>query len=244
VLVFALAALDYTRTFCTWRHLGSLRRRALWLHRWSRVVSRILGLQLHHSGTPPQSGMIVSNHLSYLDILAYSALAPCVFIAKKEVAGWPIFGLFARMAGTIFVDRSRRMQVAQANQRIAEALQTGTVVVLFAEGTSSDGRTVLPFRSSLLKSAALSSCPALPAAIRYRVDDGSVSDEVCYWRDMTLLPHLLNFLTKRGVHVGVAFGDDVGEVTRSSRKEVARRLHDHVCGLHAFLEGTLATHQD
>jgi 1-acyl-sn-glycerol-3-phosphate acyltransferase len=234
-LVLALAGLDYARTLCFCRRNEPMCRRASWLQRWSRVVSRLIGLQLHHRGTPPSSGMIVSNHLSYLDILAYSALVPCVFVAKKEVASWPVLGLFARMAGTIFVDRTRRMKVADANLRITQVLQAGIVVVLFAEGTSSDGRTVLPFRSSLLEPAALSQCPVAPAAIRYHLDDGSVPDEVCYWRDMTLLPHLLNLLTKSSVRAEVAFDTRELETQTLSRKQAALRLHHRVACLHANL---------
>jgi 1-acyl-sn-glycerol-3-phosphate acyltransferase len=231
ILVLVLAAADYMRTLCFYRRSEPLRRQALWLQRWSRIVLRLIGLELHHRGTPPSSGMIVSNHLSYLDILAYSALVPCVFIAKKEVASWPVLGLFARMCGTIFVDRTRRMKVASANQRISEALRAGMVVVLFAEGTSSDGRTVLPFRSSLLEPATLALCPVAPAAIGYHLDDGSVPDEVCYWRDMTLLPHLLHLFAKRAVRAHVAFGGGEAEPLPLSRKNAARQLHRHVARL-------------
>lgn len=227
-LVLVLAAADYMRALCLYRRNEPMRRRALWLQRWSRVVSRLIGLELHHRGRPPSSGMIVSNHLSYLDILAYSALVPCVFVAKKEVASWPVLGLFARMAGTIFVDRTRPMKVADANLQISEALRTGTVVALFPEGTSSDGRTVLPFRSSLLEPASLSRCTVAPAAIRYHLDHGSVPDEVCYWRDMTLLPHLLNLFAKRAVGAMITF--EIGEPKALSlvRKDAARQLHHRV----------------
>ncbi|MFN0128126.1 MAG: lysophospholipid acyltransferase family protein [Verrucomicrobiales bacterium] len=192
-------------------------------------------MELEHRGAPSKSGMIVSNHLSYLDILAFSSIAPCAFVAKKEVSGWPVLGLFAKMAGTIFVDRSRRSDVEEANLRIAEALAAGVVVVLFAEGTSSDGSSVLPFRSSLLEPVILCGCAAVPAAIGYHLDEGSVSDEVCYWRDMTLLPHLLNLFGKRRVRAWVAF--EVG-ATYASRKEAAQLLHKRVCELHAVLEKT------
>jgi 1-acyl-sn-glycerol-3-phosphate acyltransferase len=136
------------------------------------------------------------------------------------------------MAGTIFVDRTRRMKVADANLRITEALQTGVVVVLFAEGTSSDGRTVLPFRSSLLEPVAQSHCAVAPAAICYRLDEGSVTDEVCYWRDMTLLPHLLNLFAKRAVGATITF--EIGEPKALSlvRKDAARQLHHRVACFH------------
>ncbi len=182
--------------------------------------------------------MIVSNHLSYLDIIAYSALVPCVFVAKKEVASWPILGLFARMAGTIFVDRTRRMRLVETNLQIAEALHSGTVVVLFPEGTSSGGENVLPFRSSLLDPATLARCTVAPAAIRYQLDDGSAPDEVCYWHDMTLLPHLLNLFSKRAVRTDVGFELGEADPLPSSRKDAGKQLHDQVSSLHAALTVT------
>jgi lyso-ornithine lipid O-acyltransferase len=234
-LVLSLAAIDYVRSVLLSRHREMHSKRALWLHRWSQIVAWIIGLRLHHYGTPPTSGMIVSNHLSYLDILCYSALEPCLFVAKKEVGNWPILGPFARIAGTIFVDRTRKMDVADANLRIAEALHAGTPVVLFAEGTSSDGRTVLPFRSSLLQPAVLSHC-TVPAAIHYHLDDGSVSNEVCYWGDMTLLPHLLKLFAKRNVQAHVTFGACGFAARFLSRKNAAQQLHGHVIDLHTALK--------
>lgn len=233
VAVLALAAADYARLWRLRAGERALATRARWLHRWSRVVLRLIGLELHHHGAPPTSGMIVSNHLSYLDILAYSALVPCVFVAKREVASWPVLGLFARMAATIFVDRTRRLEVANTNQRIAEALKVDAVVVLFAEGTSSDGRTVLPFRPSLLEPATGCDSTIVPAAIRYHLDEGSVVDEVCYWRDMTLLPHLVNLFTKRRVRAGIRFGSAEAGAMHRERKEASRLLHERVSELRA-----------
>jgi 1-acyl-sn-glycerol-3-phosphate acyltransferase len=236
-LVLVLAAADSIRAFCIGCHSEPIRRRALWLQHWSRIVSRLIGLELHHSGTPPCSGMIVSNHLSYLDILAYSTLLPCVFVAKKEVANWPVLGLLARMAGTIFVDRTRRTKVADTNRRITEVLRAGVIVVLFAEGTSSDGRTLLPFHASLLEPAAISRCSIVPAAIQYHLDDGSVTDEVCYWRDMTLLPHLINLFAKSTVLTRVSFGVCETAAIPYSRKETAQKLYRQVAELRGVLDG-------
>ena len=100
----------------------------------------------------PSSGLLVSNHLSYLDIVVLSSIRPCVFVAKRDVARWPLFGWLAHAAGTIFVDRERRFSTEFVNG-IHEAIAAGLPVVLFPEGTSSDGSTVLPFKSALLESA-------------------------------------------------------------------------------------------
>jgi 1-acyl-sn-glycerol-3-phosphate acyltransferase len=234
-LVLALALVDYVRAACLSRHIALRHRRARWLQRWSCIVARLIGLQLEHRGTPPRSGMIVSNHLSYLDILAYSALVPCVFVAKQEVSHWPIFGLFARLSGTIFVDRTRRLKVAAANHRISEALHAGLVVVLFPEGTSSDGRIVLPFHSSLLEPAIVSARPLTLAAIHYLPERGAVADEICYWGEMTLVPHLLNLLSLPKIRTRITFTPVEDTMSLNSRKAAAYEWHRIINCLFAIL---------
>jgi 1-acyl-sn-glycerol-3-phosphate acyltransferase len=231
--VFGAAAIHYALTIPSIPKRERLRSRALWLQRWSRHCARAIGMRIEQHGDAPSSGMIVSNHLSYLDILAFSAITPCVFVAKQEVAGWPLLGFFARLAGTIFVNRASRMKVADTNACIESALQAGATVLLFAEGTSSDGRTVLPFRPALLEPMIKSQCPATPAAVSYALTDGSVADEVCYWRDMTLLPHLLNLLTKLSVLACVGFDRAIPVV--SARKDSAVSLREAVMNLHQAL---------
>ncbi len=130
-----------------------LAARTEWLHRWCRFACRVLGIRVTTLGAMPRSGLLVCNHLSYLDIIVLSSIRPCIFVAKRDVAGWPLFGWLAHAAGTIFVDRQRPLATAFAVNRIHAAIATGLPVVLFPEGTSSDGSTVLPFKSSLLESA-------------------------------------------------------------------------------------------
>jgi 1-acyl-sn-glycerol-3-phosphate acyltransferase len=173
--------------------------------------------------------LLVSNHLSYLDILILAALTPARFVAKSEVRNWPVFGWFARLAGTIFVERNKRSQAAQSAEQIALALSEGSLVVLFPEGTSSGGETVLPFRSSLLEPAARKLHTVTAGLIGYQLTDGDVSEEVCYWKDMTLLPHLINLLSKRTVHAFLHFAQLRQETT--NRKTLARRLHSEVLRL-------------
>ena len=231
----AAAAVAYPFMTCGGRANAQRWRRARWLHRLCRVLTHVVGLHVRSNGWPVRSGMIVSNHLSYLDIVAYSALTPCVFVAKKEVRDWPIFGLFARLAGTVFVDRERRTAVAGACSEIAGAVRAGIPVVLFAEGTSSDGRGVLRFRSSLLEPAARFDALFTPAAISYELAEGSPEMEVCYWGEMTLLPHLLNLFTKRQVEAQIAFGFPITLPPDWSRKQLAQNLHGIVSLLHANL---------
>jgi 1-acyl-sn-glycerol-3-phosphate acyltransferase len=190
---------------------------------------RCLGIRVEAREPAPSSGLLVCNHLSYLDVLVLAALTPVLFVAKSEVRGWPILGWFARLGGTIFVQRDRRSPAVQSAQQIEAALRTGVVVVLFAEGTSSGGETVLPFKSALLEPATRSSHALTAGLLQYYLPGGSVSEEVCYWKDMTLVPHLINLMGKRGVRASVRFATLRGG--SANRKELARQLHSEVLKL-------------
>ena len=172
---------------------------------------------------------MVSNHLSYLDVVVLSSIGPCVFVAKRDVAAWPLFGWLARAAGTIFVDRERRLATADVVDLVREAVAGGSLVVLFPEGTSSDGSTVLPFKSALLESAVELRCSVAAAAIEYTLDKGSVADEVCYWRDMTLVPHLLNLFFKREIRSTCSFS--LPRIRIGDRKEIARELREEIISM-------------
>lgn len=133
---------------------GSKQQRRLphWYH---RQVCRLLGIRIQRHGTisDDQAVLVISNHVTWLDIPILSALAPVSFVAKKEVAQWPLAGSLARLQRTVFVDRGRRTAVGATSNEIATRLQSGDHVVLFAEGTSSDGNRVLPFKTSLFAAA-------------------------------------------------------------------------------------------
>ncbi len=203
--------------------------RARWLQQVCRRVLRVFGVQLRIGGAIPSSGLLVCNHLSYLDILVLGAMTPCVFISKCEVRHWPVFGWFASWAGTIFLQRDRRSDVMRVTAEMRRVLETGARVVLFPEGTTSDGRAVLPFKSALLEAATEQSQGLSAAFIEYTLKDGSVADEVCYWRDMTLFPHLLNLLGKHGLEARLGFVE-LKHPSRD-RKQLARQLHAEVLRL-------------
>jgi len=225
-LMVALGAL--ARTAFVPRDSRALAR-ARWLQWASRRILRVLGLQPEAYGPLPKSGLLVSNHLSYLDVLVLATITPCLFVAKQDVKSWPLFGWLARMGGTIFVSRESRMKARDSAAEIKTALDSGGLVVLFPEGTSSGGETVLPFKSALLEPAAGASHPVSAARIAYYLPGGNISEEVCYWKDMTLLPHLLHLLGKRGLRAGVCFApfnEKIGD-----RKELARSLHREVTSL-------------
>jgi 1-acyl-sn-glycerol-3-phosphate acyltransferase len=208
------------------RRDGRASARAAWLHDWCRFACRVLGVRTNVHGIIPRRGLLVCNHLSYLDILVISATTPCVFVAKRDVRSWPLFGWLAKAAGAIFVDRRRKTDAARIGSLIRDAVNGHNLVVLFPEGTSSDGSTVLPFKSALLEPALELDARITAGAIDYRLRDGSVGDEVCYWRDMTLVPHLLNLFGKSVIEGNLAFA----RVHNSSRnrKVVAQKIRDEI----------------
>lgn len=123
-------------------------------HWYHRQVCRLIGIDISLDGAVASGRpvLLVSNHTSWLDIPVLSAVAPVSFVAKKEVGSWPLVSSLARLQRTVFVDRNRRHATGDAADEISERLKTGDVIVLFAEGTSSDGNRVLPFKTSLFGS--------------------------------------------------------------------------------------------
>ncbi len=205
--------------------------RAAWLHRSSRRHLKIFGYTATVTGPIPKSGLLVSNHLSYLDILAISAATPAVFVSKAEVKRWPLFGWLAKLAGTVFIERERRTHVGQVNREIQAALAGSALVVIFPEGTSSDGETILSFRSSLLEPALAGGYEISTACLHYELPDGDAKNEVCYWGDHTFSPHLINLLGKKSIRATLRFGKF--QRTTDDRKELAIQLRDAVISLKA-----------
>ena len=207
----------------------SLPARTIWLQRSSRRMLQLLAVEVDARGAPPSSGLLVCNHLSYLDILVLVTLAPSVFVSKSEVRHWPVFGWFSRMSGTLYVDRTRRSDVGRLTGEIRDVLRRGIVVVLFPEGTSSNGRDVLPFKSSLLEPVSGAQHALTVAHIGYALADGSVENDICYWGDMTFFPHFLKLLTKRGIRARVRFAPI--KHPAAQRKDLAPQLHAEITRL-------------
>ena len=228
-VAISISLLDYLFR-CAFRRPEARRAaRAAWLHRATGRTLRFFQIKARATGPVPVRGLLISNHLSYLDILVLSSLTPAVFVSKHDVKYWPVFGQFAVLAGTVFVDRRRRFQVGQVNHEITTALKEGTLVVLFPEGTSTNGQTLLPFKSSLLEPAADPAWPLVIGWIHYEIDDGDAGEEVCYWGNHTFFPHMLNLLSKRQVRVTVRFGQFSGR--NSNRKELAPQLRAEILAL-------------
>lgn len=185
----------------------TLEQRALWLQGACRTVLSSLGIHYRVHGEAPSYGLVVSNHLSYLDILIISAAMPCFFVAKVEIGGWPFFGWAARVGGTIFLDRGSRASAMSVAEIMSERLKLPVPVLLFPEGTSTDGGEVLPFHPRLIDPATSNGFQITAAAVRYTIEGGVEERELCWYGDVTFVPHLMKALGTPGFSAEVTFGE-------------------------------------
>ncbi len=210
---------------------------------YHRILCRLLRVSVTCEGEirHDRPMLILSNHVSWIDIVALSAVLPVSFIAKSEVRGWPVFGLLARLQRTVFVDRERRSKTRQTNQELGQRLTEGDAIVLFAEGTTSDGLRILPFRSPLVgaaREALLGEHPEheimiQPVCLLYTHRNGlrlSRADmpHIGWYGDMDLLPHLTNVITAGPLDVRVAFGRPIAFSAGSDRKQITRQAEAEV----------------
>ena len=163
----------------------SSQQRAEWMHFCGRIVLAAIGIDYRVEGEPPTGAtLIVANHLSYLDIAICSAAAPSTFVAKLEIAEWPGFGLLAKLGGTIFVDRVSRISAWEVADRMALRLAEGCPVLLFPEGTSTDGSEVVRFHPTLFAAAVEGGLPVTTAALFYEPHGaGTHERDLCWFGD-------------------------------------------------------------
>ena len=202
-----------------------------WLPRtFHRLACRVMGIvvDVHGSMNGGQTAW-VANHLSYLDIMAIGSIVQCSFVSKDEVRGWPILGGLARLWGTVFISRTSR-RAAAVGESLASALATGRSLVVFPEGTSSDGTSVLPFKSSLFETfvadSAASRITLQPLTVSVTSIDGhavdaSNRDMYAYHGAASLGPHLLRFLGTSGARIRLDFHAPVPTQPGQSRKVLA-----------------------
>ncbi|MGD0632053.1 MAG: lysophospholipid acyltransferase family protein [Terracidiphilus sp.] len=205
-LVLTLAACVVRYWFGRLRGPYTLERRALWLQGCARLLMRSMGIQAIIQGQPPTHGLVVANHLSYLDVVILSAAMPCFFVAKMEIDAWPFFGKAARSGGTIFLDRASRASANSVASQMTQRLQMPIPVLLFPEGTSTEGAQVLRFHSRLIHPATVAGAPITAAAIRYVMEDGTPERELCWFGNALFLPHLWKTLGTAGFSAEIRFG--------------------------------------
>lgn len=190
---------------------------------WARRVTRLLRMRIDVRGRPPaEPCVLVSNHLSYVDIVVLAAHLDAIFVAKSEVAGWPVLGPMTRAMGTIFVNRTAVRELPRVNDSIERALAAGHTVVIFPEGTSTRGEEVLPFRPSLLEPAVRTSYPVGCASLSYRTPPGEppASLSVCWWGDMPFFGHAVGLVQLSQFDATLHFGEAL--LREKDRKVLAR----------------------
>jgi 1-acyl-sn-glycerol-3-phosphate acyltransferase len=199
---------------------------------WSRRVLAVFGVRVEVSGSPAAGPvLLVANHVSWLDVLAIDALEPVRFVAKSELRRWPLLGRMAAAGGTLFIERERKRDALRVIHQVASALLGGDRVAVFAEGTTSDGRGVLPFHANLLQAAVSSSAALQPVALRYSDASEMFSAAAPYVGDMTLLASAWRVAMAERLVVHVAYlapiaaaGADRRALAAASRAAIAAAL--------------------
>lgn len=212
-LCFAVAG-TLLLVFLPWNP-GLHRRSVLWFaRRWAWISCVFLGIHMKVEGNLniPSGSLIVANHVGSPDIFILGSCFPAFFVSKAEISGWPLVGWLARLGATVFVDRGRRHQVKDIQLEIKKRLQEGWSIILFAEGGASDGKTVLPFKTSFFEAAAVTGAPVVPVAIQYH--DASVPSVAC-WYGNTFVAHILALLKNQSLEVSVVVLPEIqGEADR------------------------------
>ena len=200
---------------------------------WSATLLRRAGVQLQVKGEPPVKGpvLLVSNHISWLDIPLLHAARHCRFISKSDVKGWPIIGTLATAAGTLYIQRSSRRDAMRMITDMAEAFKRGELLAVFPEGTTGDGRQLLSFHSNLLEAAVQCDTPVLPVGLRF-VDGktGETSYAATYVGDESLLGSVWRVLSSDQLVAVVHYGE--AETAQGRDRRVwAKDLHAEVDSL-------------
>ncbi len=196
---------------------------------WARSLAWILNVQIEvqgDSGPPPR--FVVSNHLSYLDVIVLFTAIDGFFVAKSEVASWPILGFLARSTGTLFIDRTRKSDLTRVTALVERVLDSGANVLLFPEGTSTQGASVLPFKPSMFEAAIRGSRPVSAASVTYSTPEGAPPAHlaVCWWGDMTFSKHCYELIGLRSISARVVFAGQ--PIVAPDRKSLALLAHEAV----------------
>ncbi len=229
--------------------LASERGRRAHVRRWSRRLLAVLGVRLRVVDARPRDdraavidavvrlegrgAMLVLNHISWADIFVVHALRTAHFVAKSEIARWPVIGFLTARTGTVFIERGRRHGVREANQRVARLLAGGELVAMFPEGVTGDGDRLLPFHANLIQPAIDARVPIVVAGLRYRDARGRATTAPSYAGDINLLQAVVRTVAAGPVTAELHLVDaiDGGAVTRHA---AAQRAHDAIAAALGF----------
>lgn len=211
---------------------NSIKIKALCSMLWARTNCKMLGLRVSIDGSyrDSQYGFTVCNHVSYLDIFALGSIRPSVFVSKHEVKGWPLLGWLARIAGTIFIDRKSKKAALTALAEMEQMIKQKINIVLFPEGTTSDGYVLKEFKSPLFDLPAKTRIPVIPVSLRYRgidshpINTKSEMDIIAWYGDMKLLPHVWDVLGHKQIDLTLFFNPVINEPIAGPETAGARKL--------------------
>lgn len=215
--------------------LGEQHRLAL-KQRWSQQLLGMLGVRVRYQGVLQADpslpgGMIVANHVSFLDIFVVNAIAPTAFVSKDDVREWPLIGWLCARTDTVFLERGSRVAAQRTRETLASHLRKGKRIALFPEGTTTRGDTVLPFRSALLQSAIDAGTPVTPVGLRYRAQDGRPSVAPAYVDDISLIECLRSIAAEKRtyaeivVHAPLTNAIDRRELSAHAHRLIAQALN-------------------
>lgn len=216
-----------------WFPVCSQRQKDCRVRRWAQGLLHILNLRLRIHGQAPVAGghLLLANHVSWLDIYALFACVPQRFVAKAEVARWPVIGFLCRSVGTIFIERTQKRDALRVNQLMGQALSAGGNITIFPEGTTSDGRSLKPFRSPLLQAALDTDAILQPVLLRYCDAYGQPSQAAVYIDDLSLGQSIARIIAARSLVVDIHFlpsrkaaGVDRRQLARALENELATKL--------------------
>lgn len=188
---------------------------------WAGALLAKLAIKLVVKGNPPSAGpmFLVSNHISWLDILVIHASKHCRFVSKADVKNWPVLGALATGAGTLYIERESRRDAMRVVHHISEALQNGDILAVFPEGTTGNGIDLLPFHANLLQAPIVCNAPIQPVALKYLdPQTGQTSQVMSYVGDESLLDSLWRTLKSKDVTAIVTYGEPQLSNGRSRRE--------------------------
>ncbi len=198
-----------------------------------RTLGFTVEIKLARADLLDRSYFIVSNHLSYLDILVLSSNLPSVFVTSREVENTFLLGTACRFGGSVFVDRRDRHRISEDSQQLQRVMREGFNLVVYPEGTTSDGTTVSPLKSSLFSAPIAAGKTILPLCIKYKTVNGEPfskknRDTVCWYGDMSFAPHFVALSQIRRAEVELAFLQPIEVTPESDRRQVARQAGDMI----------------
>lgn len=205
--------------------------------RWAAKMLAILGVEVVSRGRPPAvrggGAMLVSNHVSWLDVHVFHSLLPVRFISKAEVRGWPVIGWLAEEVGTVFLVREKKSDALRVNKLMAQHLRNGELLALFPEGTTSDGTAVLPFYPSLFQPAVEAQAQIWPVRLRYLDARGGHNEAAAYYGGMTLVESLWRVARQDRVVVEAEFLPVIPNQDGLGRRDLARQAETVIRGADA-----------